>query len=213
MPKRVTGYVDGFNLYWGSLHGSPYRWLDLLALVEDLFRGHTVDRVKYFTARVDDRPDDPGQSQRQDVLLKALGVHCAPRLEIHLGNFATHKRMARLVTPLADGRRFAKVYRTEEKASDVNLGAHLVWDACHRAFDVACVVSNDSDLQTPVDMAVRLGAEVVTVNPHLHRRQPRCLFGTGTRRLTRGRLARNLLPDPVVAPDGVRWCCPASWKS
>ncbi len=27
-------YVDGFNLYYGCLKGTPYRWLDLGALCQ-----------------------------------------------------------------------------------------------------------------------------------------------------------------------------------
>lgn len=123
----------------------------------------------------------------------------------------THKRRARLVTPVG-GNVFAKVYRTEEKGSDVNLGAHLVWDACHRLLDVAVVVSNDSDLQTPLNMAATAGIQVVTVNPHLHNAQPQTLFGTDTRRLTKGRLARNLLPDPVIEGNGRRISRPQQWK-
>src|SRR5262245_38469473 len=128
----AAAYIDGFNFYHGSLRSeSTLKWLDLVALVDDLLRGHKVQVVKYFTARVDDRPDDPGQSQRQDVYLKALMAHAGSRLQVHYGTFRTHRRKMRLCSPLADGTEFVRVFRTEEKASDVNLGAHLVRDACH----------------------------------------------------------------------------------
>jgi hypothetical protein len=29
---RVRVYVDGFNLYYRALRGTPYKWLDLLAI-------------------------------------------------------------------------------------------------------------------------------------------------------------------------------------
>jgi hypothetical protein len=29
---RTIVYVDGFNLYYGALKGTPYRWLDILAM-------------------------------------------------------------------------------------------------------------------------------------------------------------------------------------
>ena len=32
MPLRTIVYVDAFNLYYGSLRKTPYKWLDLLAL-------------------------------------------------------------------------------------------------------------------------------------------------------------------------------------
>ena len=31
---RVGVYVDGYNLYYGSLHGNSYKWLDLVKLIE-----------------------------------------------------------------------------------------------------------------------------------------------------------------------------------
>ena len=45
-----------------------------------------------------------------------------------------------------------RVIKTEEKGSDVNLGTHLLMDAFDDLFDVAVVVSNDSDLAEPIRM-------------------------------------------------------------
>ncbi len=42
----------------------------------------------------------------------------------------------------------------EEKGSDVNLAAHLLNDAWNNSFDVAAVISNDTDLETPIRMVV-----------------------------------------------------------
>jgi len=50
---RTAVYVDGFNLFYRALRGSPYRWLDLLKLSEKLLQPHNkVVLVRYFTARV-----------------------------------------------------------------------------------------------------------------------------------------------------------------
>ena len=46
----------------------------------------------------------------------------------------------------------AEVHTMEEKGSDVNLAAHLLNDAWKGAFDVAAVISNDTDLVTPIQM-------------------------------------------------------------
>lgn len=43
-----------------------------------------------------------------------------------------------------------KVIKVEEKGSDVNLASHLLLDAFQGNFDVAAVLSNDSDLVEPV---------------------------------------------------------------
>src|SRR6266704_296185 len=43
-------YVDGLNLFYGCLKGTPFKWLDLHRLSAQLLRGHQIDRIKYFTA-------------------------------------------------------------------------------------------------------------------------------------------------------------------
>ena len=42
------------------------------------------------------------------------------------------------------------VDKTEEKGSDVNLASHLLRDAYNRRFEVAEIITNDSDLAEPV---------------------------------------------------------------
>jgi hypothetical protein len=57
----VNVYVDGFNLFYGALRGSPHRWLDLGALCSALLPNDEIHRIRYFTARVTSRPGDPGK--------------------------------------------------------------------------------------------------------------------------------------------------------
>jgi hypothetical protein len=45
-------YVDGFNLYYGALRGTPHRWLDIGAFCDLLLPKNDVRKVRYFTARV-----------------------------------------------------------------------------------------------------------------------------------------------------------------
>lgn len=71
---RVFVYVDGFNLYYRALKGTPFRWLNLDLLAKRLVRpGDTIDRVRYFTARVKARAGDPDAPRRQQVYLSASG--------------------------------------------------------------------------------------------------------------------------------------------
>ena len=50
---RTFVYVDGFNLYYGALRGTPWKWLDLPALFAKVLQPrHDILKVKYFTARV-----------------------------------------------------------------------------------------------------------------------------------------------------------------
>ena len=77
-------YVDGFNLYYGCLKGTPYKWLDLGALCQALLPPNKIQRIRYFTAKVSVHAD-PHQPVRQSAYLRALQT--VPGLTVHLGNF------------------------------------------------------------------------------------------------------------------------------
>lgn len=53
-------YIDGFNLYYGCLKGTAYKWLDLEALAKRLLPKDEINRIRYFTAKVDGRAGDRG---------------------------------------------------------------------------------------------------------------------------------------------------------
>jgi hypothetical protein len=65
-------YVDGFNLYYGSLRGTSYKWLDLGSLCNKLLPDNQIHRIRYFTARVKAWPDNPGAPDRQQAYLAGL---------------------------------------------------------------------------------------------------------------------------------------------
>lgn len=57
--QRTIIYVDGFNLYYGCLKNTPYRWLDLKSLFSKMLNdSHKICKIKYFTALVVDRKGD-----------------------------------------------------------------------------------------------------------------------------------------------------------
>jgi len=144
---KVNVYIDGFNLYYGRVKGTRFRWLDLGAVSQALAPRDQVRRIRYFSAIVSGKVD-PLKPIRQQVYLRAL--RSVPGLTIHLGHFLTEARSMPLAAPSASGQRFATVMRTEEKGSDVNLAAYLLLDAFDADFDEAIVVSNDSDLAEPI---------------------------------------------------------------
>ncbi len=78
-------YIDGFNLYYGLLKGTPYKWLDLERRCDQLLPRNTITKIHYFTAQVDARPQDPDQPTRQFAYLQAL--RSLARVEVHLGTF------------------------------------------------------------------------------------------------------------------------------
>lgn len=168
---RCYVYVDGFNFYYGAVQNTPYKWLDFVSLSRRMFPTFDIQLIRYFTAKITSRANDPGQRLRQETYLRALKT--CPEMRIHEGNFETHKVSRKLVRPLADGTDFAWVWDTKEKGSDVNLATFLLTDGFRNAYDTAIVVSNDADLITPID-AVHISSsrQVHVLDPDVSRPRP-----------------------------------------
>jgi hypothetical protein len=85
---KVNVYIDGFNLYYGALKGTPYKWLNLARLCQALLPSDTIQEIKYFTARVSARPSKPTSAHDQGLYIRALRT--LPNLTIKYGHFLTH---------------------------------------------------------------------------------------------------------------------------
>ena len=194
-------YVDAFNLYYGSLKGTPYRWLDLGALCARLLPKDRIDRIRYFTATVSARPDNPDAPQRQQIYMRALET--IPGLSIHYGHYLTHVTRMPLANPRRGGARTVEVVKTEEKGSDVNLATYLLLDAFQRNCEVAVVISNDSDLKLPIEIAQsELGIRVGVVNPHPPARRSRALQPTFFKQLRASTLGTCQFPSVLKDTKG-----------
>ena len=158
-------YVDAFDLYYGCLMGTPYKWLNLRALCELAFPADQVKDIHYFTARIKPNPHDPDKHVRQDVYFRALRT--VPGLHIHEGTYSRkavklplHPMPAPPTPPT-----LVKVVKNEEKGSDVNLATRLLIDAFDKAFDAAVIITNDSDLAEPIRQVRRQFGYRVTILP------------------------------------------------
>lgn len=214
MAPATNVYVDGFNLYYG-LRGTPYKWLDLVALFDRVLPRNDVRRVRYFTARIKPHagdPDGPASVTRQEVYLAALAA--SPRVSIHYGQFLASKSHARLVSPPPPpASPTVRVHKMEEKGSDVNLAAWMLVDAFESDCEVSVLVSNDSDLAFPMQvLSQRLARTVGLINPRggghsqaLLKERP-----AFKRSLHHADLAACQFPNVVVA-GGRRLHRPATW--
>lgn len=148
-PYRTIVYVDGFNFYYGEVRGTPWKWLDPVALFQKLLGPqNTLAKIKYFTARVQPSTSDPTVQDRQDAYLRALQAHC-PLVDLYYGHFLRHRISMEHANPPPPS---VAVWKNEEKGSDVNLALHVLNDAWQNAYDCAVVVSNDSDLAESLRM-------------------------------------------------------------
>jgi hypothetical protein len=145
---RTNVYVDGFNLYYGAAKDTPYKWVNLAELCLQVLPGLTINRIRYFTALVKARPSDPQIRQRQEIYIRALQT--LPNLTVHYGHFLESEVSMCLVSPQLSGARYALVYKTEEKGSDVNIATYMLTDAFRKDCNQLIVITNDSDLAEPV---------------------------------------------------------------
>ncbi len=124
------------------------------------------------------------------MYLRALQT--IPNLSITYGHFLTHpvSMMLSSVTPPQR----AWVEKTEEKGSDVNLGAHLVRDAFQNNFEVAVLVTNDSDLAESVRIVRQAGFPVGILNPHQHHSNVFNQLATFVKRIRQGDLLASQFP-------------------
>jgi uncharacterized LabA/DUF88 family protein len=162
---KTNVYIDWLNLYYGAVRKTPYKWLDLSKLCQFLLPNLHIQQINYFTAKVRARPGDPRQPNRQQMYLRALRT--IPNLKIVFGRFLRSNKLMPMVNPPKSGSRFAEVIYTEEKGSDVNLATHLVHDGHLQRYEVAVIVSNDSDLAEAVKIVrYDLNLYVGMINPH-----------------------------------------------
>ena len=219
---RSALYVDGFNLYNGSLRYRPeLKWLDLVALARQVLPNDELVKVRFFTAKINVR-DDPGAPGRQKLYWLALRTQ-EPLLELHEGKFASRKRRMPLAAPqvgTVGARGFdpsnpvmATVRRTDEKGSDVNLASYLLLDAFSDSLDRAVVVSNDTDLIEPIRIVREmLGRQVIVLNPHLEQYSaPFATVADTYRPLEPNDLLASQFPDEVALRSGATIHRPPEW--
>ena len=203
-------YIDGFNFYYRCVKSTPHKWCDLGALAELLLPQEQIHRVYYFTARVRALPHDPDAPNRQQIYLRALAT--IPKLTIVYGHFLTNAVVMPLAEPLVTGPKFAKVLKTEEKGSDVNLATQLLLDAFRKTCDLAFVVSNDSDLAEPIRVArVEFGLRVGIGLP-IRGTESITLLNAADffRRIRAGALSASQFPNPMTDKNGT-FSKPATW--
>jgi hypothetical protein len=209
---RVSVYVDGFNLYYRALRGTAYKWLNLQTLAHELLDpADSVSAIRYFTARVSSRSGDPDAPRRQQLYLKALKT--LPSLTVHYGRFLPKTKWRPITHPHWDPHVFVEIHDTEEKGSDVNLAAHLLNDGWHGRYDVALVMSQDTDLLEPIRM-VTSGLDKLVGLVWLDGASPNKRLrsvASFVRHVNASRLARAQFPNPVMGCDGHHVYKPDGW--
>jgi uncharacterized LabA/DUF88 family protein len=201
--ERVFAYIDGYNLYYGlkSKGWKKFYWLNIQAMAVDLLKPHQIlIRTKYFTTIIK-RPR--GKHDRQNEFLEALQT-CSD-FDIFYGHF-----LSSLVTCHNCGHSY---YMHHEKMTDVNIAVELLIDSFNDRFDIALLISADSDLIGPVraiKSAFPAKKVIIAFPPNrvseaLKREADGFIF------ISRNTIAKCQFPTQITKPDGFTLRKPTSW--
>lgn len=157
---RTIAYVDGYNLYYSLLRNTPYKWLDVVALVGEILRIQSpvsnLLQVKFFTAPVLANYARHGEESAaaQSAYLRALAHKHGARFHVIHGRHSPDKEW---LPTVVDGKkldRLAKshVWQLSEKQTDVNLTLHMYRDVLLSNCEQVVLVSNDSDFEPLLKM-------------------------------------------------------------
>jgi hypothetical protein len=207
---KTIVYIDAFNFYFGAVKGTPYKWLDFGKLCSLLLPNNRIVAIKYFTARVRPLPHDAHQPTRQQVYWRALRT--ISNFSLHEGHFLVHAVSMPLATPPVTGPRFVDVIKVEEKGSDVNLATQLLCDGFRNRFDIAVLLTGDSDLLAPLRVVKdEIGKTVGVINPQV--RPCRVLLNHASfyrQSVRTGVLAASQFPPTMTDSEGT-FHKPAIW--
>lgn len=204
---KTNVYIDGFNLYYGSLKGTPYKWLDIGKLCHAMLPLHAIQDIKFFTARVSARPHDAQLAARQQTYFRALKT--IPNITIFYGHFSTHS-VPMILSGVVPTKR-VWVDKTEEKGSDVNLATHLLDDGFRGLFEAAVLITNDSDLTEPVRVVRQvLNMPIGILNPHDRDSKTLQQYATFVKRIRQKHLIASQFPDKLKDSIG-EFHKPAGW--
>jgi len=202
--NRVIAYIDGFNLYFGLKEKGWRRfyWLNVQLLVQNLLKfNQELVMTKYFTARVIGSPD---KQKRQSVFIEALET--LPNLKIFYGKYQLNPREC----PSCGSKNLVP----NEKMTDVNIAVEMLLDAVNNEFDMALLLSADSDLTPPVSAIKNTfpHKRIIIAFPPKRESVELSNIAHACLRIGRANFARSLFPDKVKKADGFILQRPPTWK-
>ena len=216
--KKTRVYIDGYNLYYGLLKGTPWKWLDLELFSKSLLNpDHEIVSIVYFTAPVKTHPHDPAALDRQKIYLQGLSKN--PLIKTVLGYYTKNDTLL----PFSDERcglcdvtkdGFVPVKKLEEKRSDVNIAVAMLLDAVRTDTESFVLITGDSDLVGAIEaLRYELGKSVLVFNPHVGLSQHLKRVASYYKNIPRDLPVKCQLPEEIpVGTHGNVIRRPAAWK-
>jgi uncharacterized LabA/DUF88 family protein len=201
--ERVVAYIDGFNLYFGMREAGfdKCRWLDVVKLINSLLEpNQELIKVKYFTSRVSNNPD---KQKRQSTYLDALE---STGTQIIYGNYQDNN---------TECNRCGHVWKSaKEKMTDVNIATSIIIDAFKDKYDMAMLISGDSDLSPPIKAIHELFKQkrVFIAFPPKRHNSTMAIVSRGSMIIGRKKLVDAQFDEEVISKTGFKLRIPDQWK-
>ncbi|WXT99673.1 MAG: D-alanine--D-alanine ligase [Catillopecten margaritatus gill symbiont] len=189
IKQRAIVYIDGFNLYNGIRQfGQKYKWLDIESLSQSFVEeGVALEKTKFFTAKLN---GNNKAVNNQKTYLSALTKHCK-NTNIIYGYFSKARKC-----------KFCNHKNFVEKQTDVNIACEMIKDAYLDNFDIAYLVSGDSDLLYPIEEIKRLGKHIIIASPTHRKSKKLNEIAHGSFEITGNYLEDNQLPNYIKTVRG-----------
>lgn len=200
--KNVLVYVDGFNLYFGIKDAGylKYKWLNIHKLVTSFLspEQNLVD-IKYFTSRV---KKNPIKQKRQSTYIEALET---TGIKVIYGLYKPRD---------FECENCGYTWQIpNEKMTDVNIATEMLVDSFNNKFDVAILISGDSDLVPPIKAVKKIFPEkIISVffPPNRYNVSVASVV-KGSLIIGRNKLTSNQFPDEIVKENGFVLKKPHGW--
>lgn len=164
---RTAVHVDGYNLYYGRLRGTPYKWLNLRRLVESLLReqnpAHRLAELAYYTAGVKSRFASHGQAsvEAQSRYFEAIATTSVQVIR------GSHDAVIQPAVRVRDDKQVVltdrvDVWKVTEKRTDTKLAIDIYRAAMRADIESVVLLSSDTDF-VPALEAIRADAPAVEI--------------------------------------------------
>jgi len=201
--ERVVVYIDGFNLYFGMLDAGfdNCKWLNLMLLIKNLLQtNQDLIEIKYFTSSVSNNPEKQKRQITYIEALESVGV------KIYYGNYQSDS---------IECRRCRNIWATfNEKMTDVNIATEILVDAYQDKYDMAMLISGDSDLVPPIKAVHKIfkNKRVFVAFPPKRHNQSVAIVAKGSLTIGRKKLVDSQFSEEVQKKDGYVLKKPNSWR-
>lgn len=202
--ERVITYIDGFNLYFGlrAKYQKKYLWLNIEELSKALLRNNqSLVGVKYFTSRI---IGNPLKVKRQQDYLDAISTLSIVR--VFYGQYLINKHICPYCGHIEN--------IPSEKMTDVNIATQMLNDAYKNNYDVAILISGDSDLSGTINeiRSSISGKKLVVAFPPDRTSFALKKVANGYFTIGRSLFSKSQFPNIVIGVNGYKLNRPISWK-